>query len=138
MDVIYSLDEISSAAKKILSLSGENKVIAFYGAMGTGKTTLIKSICQQLGVTDNISSPTYSIIHQYQASGFKTINHIDLYRLKDREEVINAGVEDCIYSGDLSLIEWPERFFALLPLNTVSVIIEMAEDKKRKLVIKLP
>lgn len=138
MELIYSLDEIESAAKKLLAYIEGKKIIAFHGNLGAGKTTFIKALGEQLGVKENISSPTFSIINQYTTANNKTIFHIDLYRVKDTEEAINAGVEECIYSGDTCFIEWPEKVFSILPADTVNVFFEPITENKRKIICKLP
>jgi tRNA threonylcarbamoyladenosine biosynthesis protein TsaE len=138
MELIFSLDEIKSAAKNFLNYINNKKVIAFHGNLGAGKTTFIKAVCKQLNVKENVSSPTFSIINQYNTEKNKSIFHIDLYRLKDNAEAINAGVEECIYSGDMCFIEWPEKIVEILPVNTVEVFIEPLSETKRKLICKLP
>ena len=137
MESIYSLNEIENTAKQFITFLDGHKVIAFHGNLGAGKTTFIQAICNQQGVKENVSSPTFSIINQYTTENNKTIFHIDLYRIKDNEEAIHAGVEECIYSGDLCFIEWPERI-SFLPEDTVNVFIETESDTKRKLMCKLP
>ena len=137
MESIYSLSEIESAAKEFIEFADGHKVIAFHGNLGAGKTTFIQAVCKQLGVKENVSSPTFSIINQYKAEKSKNIFHIDLYRVKDDEEAINAGVEECIYSGDVCFIEWPERI-TFLPAGTINVFIEPINNSKRRLVCKLP
>lgn len=137
MESIYSLNEIESAAKEFIQFVQEYRVIAFHGNLGAGKTTFIKAVCRQLGVKENISSPTFSIINQYTTANNKIIFHVDLYRVKDSEEAIDAGVEECLYSGDTCFIEWPERI-SCLPDDTVNVFIEPVSETKRKLMCKLP
>ena len=137
MESIYSLSGIESAAKKFIEFLNGNKVIAFHGNLGAGKTTFIQAVCRQLGVKENVSSPTFSIINQYKNENGRTIFHIDLYRVKDTEEAVNAGVEECVYSGELCFIEWPERI-TFLPGDAVNVFIEPVNDTERKLVCKLP
>jgi len=94
-------------------------------------------VCRQMGVTDNMSSPTYSIINQYKTINGATINHIDLYRLKDTEEAVQAGVEEVINSGDFCFIEWPEKIMVVLPLHIITVFVEITDDTKRRLIAKL-
>jgi tRNA threonylcarbamoyladenosine biosynthesis protein TsaE len=137
MESIYNLDEIENAAKAFLQMINGYRVIAFHGNLGAGKTTFIQALCKQLEVKENVSSPTFSIINQYSTKNNKTIFHIDLYRVKDNEEAINAGVEECIYSGEVCFIEWPERIF-MLPDDTVNVFLEPINETERKLVCKLP
>ncbi len=138
MELIFSLDDIDSAAKKFLDLLKDRMVVAFHGNLGAGKTTFIKAVCKQLGVKENVSSPTFSIINQYKTENEKTIFHIDLYRLKDLEEAVNAGVEESIYSSDFCFIEWPEKIASILPADTVNVFFETIDESTRKLNVKLP
>ncbi len=137
MEFIYSLDDIDVGAEKFIDLIKDRTVIAFNGNLGAGKTTFIKAVCKQLGVKENVSSPTFSIINQYTTENNKTVFHIDLYRIKDSEEAINTGAEECIYSGDLCFIEWPERI-SFLPAETVNVFLEAISETERKLLCKLP
>jgi tRNA threonylcarbamoyladenosine biosynthesis protein TsaE len=137
MESIYSLNEIENTAKQFIEFLGGHKIVAFHGNLGAGKTTFIQAVCKQLGVKENVSSPTFSIINQYITANSKTIFHIDLYRVKDNEEAIHAGVEECIYSGELCFIEWPERI-SFLPADTVNVFIELVSNTERKLMCKLP
>ncbi len=138
MEIVFSLDEIEMAAKSFLNYIDNKKVIAFHGNLGAGKTTFIKAVCKQLNAKENVSSPTFSIINQYSTEKNKSIFHIDLYRLNDNAEAINAGVEECIYSGHICFIEWPEKIAEILPVDTVAVFIEPLSETKRKLICKLP
>ncbi len=137
MEVIYTLEDITLAAEKLIEqlLNTDIKAIAFKGEMGAGKTTLIKTICQKMGVSSTISSPTFSIINEYTTSDGHTIFHMDLYRVKDEEEAIAAGVEDCLYSGSLCLVEWPDKILHLLPANTLKVKIASIDSFTRKITI---
>jgi len=117
------------------------KLFAFHGEMGSGKTTLITVLCKAKGVEELISSPTYSIINEYRFYENKTekkIYHLDLYRLNSMEEIIQAGVEDCIYSGDICFIEWPEKIPEFLNENTVKVFLEIMGDTSRQVKIEMP
>ena len=137
MDLIFSLDEIDNAAQQFLKLTEGRKVFAFHAEMGSGKTTFIHAVSEALGTKDTIGSPTFSIINQYQLPGTSFIYHIDLYRLKDEDEALQAGVEDCFYSGNYCFIEWPEKAAALLPHDTVHVSISPLNNDTRKLTINL-
>lgn len=137
MDSFYKLDGINDAAAKFLNDAGGSRVIAFHGEMGAGKTTFIKALCSQLGVRGSVSSPTYSIINQYKTNQGKTVYHLDLYRLKNEAEAVQAGVEDCFYSGDYCLVEWPEKTPALLPENTLHCYLVDNGGNERNLKIKL-
>jgi tRNA threonylcarbamoyladenosine biosynthesis protein TsaE len=123
----FSLQTIQQAAQNFWSMAGDAKVFAFHAPMGTGKTTFIQQLCIAKGVQSVVSSPTFSIINEYvyDCSGTKrAIFHMDLYRLRDEEEAIQAGVEDTLYSGYICLVEWPEKAPALFPPETVHVYIE--------------
>lgn len=131
---IHSLEDITQAARQFIAAMGDNTVFAFYGKMGAGKTTFIKALCEELGVSDVISSPTFAIVNEYRSDeGGELIYHFDFYRIKRLEEVYDMGYEDYFYSGALCFIEWPELVEELLPENTTKVSIEEAEDGSRKL-----
>ena len=136
MDMVFTLDDIDDIANKFISHLNNLNIVAVNGNMGAGKTTLIHAICRQMGVTGKMSSPTYSIIQQYKTENNLTINHIDVYRLKDTNEAIQAGVEDAINSGDFCFIEWPEKIADILPLHFINVFIAPANHTKRQLVLK--
>ncbi|MFN8246872.1 MAG: tRNA (adenosine(37)-N6)-threonylcarbamoyltransferase complex ATPase subunit type 1 TsaE [Ferruginibacter sp.] len=135
MVVNFSLDDISTAARHVLGLTGRSNVFAFHGDMGAGKTTLIEAVGRELGVMDTMGSPTFSIINEYRTRDGRTVYHMDLYRLKDEQEARSAGVEDCLYSGDLCLVEWPEKAPALLPADTIHCYIGLTANNERKLEI---
>ena len=129
---INSLDNIHEAAKEFIAAMGDNTVFAFYGKMGAGKTTFIKAVCEELGVTDVINSPTFAIVNEYRSDeNGALIYHFDCYRIKKLEEVYDMGYEDYFYSGALCFIEWPELIEELLPGNAVNVYIEEKEDGTR-------
>ena len=129
---IDSLDTIHEAAKEFLQNMGDGKVFAFYGKMGAGKTTFIKAICEEMGVEDVITSPTFAIVNEYtsQKTG-DTIYHFDFYRIKKLEEVYDMGYEDYFYGGSICFLEWPELIEDLLPEDAVKVSIEETEDGGR-------
>lgn len=135
MDSKFSLGDIDHAAQQFLQDIAAHTIIAFYGEMGAGKTTFINALCRQLQVTDAVSSPTFSIINQYKTKLGKIVYHMDLYRLKDEEEAIMAGVEDCLMSGDLCFVEWPEKARGLLPPKTLHCAITLTGNTERKLQI---
>lgn len=137
MDIIFKLSEIDKLAKSFLEKIKGSKIIALHGEMGAGKTTFIHALCNELGVTDNIGSPTFSIINQYETKAHETINHIDLYRLKNEEEAIQTGVEDCLYSGNYCFVEWPDRAPGIFPEDTLHVSIVAVNNDTRKLTINL-
>lgn len=132
MELIVTLAEIREKAVQFWKLSKDRKVIAFHGEMGTGKTTFIHALCEEKQVSSAISSPTFSIINEYVFPG-GVISHIDLYRLKDEDEAIRAGVEDCLYSGNICLLEWPERAPGILPEDTLHVHLEIVDTQTRRL-----
>lgn len=110
-------------------------VVAFEGGMGAGKTTFIHALCAARGVTDTVGSPTFSIINEYRYPGGR-IYHIDLYRLKDEEEALRAGVEDVLYSGDTCLVEWPSRARGIFPPDTIDARIDVIDPQTRKITIR--
>ena len=130
---INSLDTIHEAAKEFIKGMGDGKVFAFYGKMGAGKTTFIKALCEVLGVKDVITSPTFAIINEYTDGNDNPIYHFDFYRIKKLEEVYDMGYEDYFYSGNLCLLEWPERVEDVLPENVIKVTIEEQPDGSRLL-----
>ncbi len=136
MDVLFTLPQIRSAAATFLAAAKNANVIAIHGEMGAGKTTFVHAVCDELGVQNAVSSPTFSIINEYTTAAGKTIYHLDLYRLKSVEEAINAGVEDCFYSGNLCIVEWPEIAPSIFPENTLQAHIEIVGSNERRLVIK--
>lgn len=131
---LSSLENIHEVARQFVNHMGDNTVFAFYGKMGAGKTTFIKAVCEVLGVTDIINSPTFAIVNEYRSdkSG-ELIYHFDFYRIKKLEEVYDMGYEDYFYSGALCFIEWPELVEELLPGNAVKVCIEENEQGQRNI-----
>ena len=137
MQIETQLDKIDAAAN-IFWQNIEGKVFAFEGAMGAGKTTFITALCYAKGVKHGISSPTFSLINEYsytENGTERTIFHIDLYRIKDEQEAINAGIEDCLYSGNICFVEWPQKAPSLLPENTVHIYIDITGENTRLLKI---
>ena len=131
---IPSLDKIADAAREFVEQIGDKRVFAFYGGMGAGKTTFIKAVCEQLGVKDAVTSPTFAIVNEY-ASDFGPVYHFDFYRIKNLGEVMDLGFEDYAYSGNFCLMEWPELIEDLLPDNTVNVHIEETSNGMRTVTI---
>ena len=133
---IESLEKIQEAAKNFVANMGDNTVFAFYGKMGAGKTTFVKAICEELGVEDTITSPTFAIVNEYRSDlAGELIYHFDFYRIKKLDEVYDMGYEDYFYSGAICFIEWPELIEELLPGNTVKVSIEELESGKREVIL---
>lgn len=129
---IKSLDSIHEAARKFIKNMGTGHVFAFYGKMGAGKTTFIKAVCEELGVDDVITSPTFAIVNDYTSSKDDShIFHFDFYRIKKLEEVYDMGYEDYFYSGSLCFIEWPELIEDILPGDAVKVTVTQNEDGGR-------
>ena len=132
MEMCFQLQDILPAAEKFWQQWPLQKVFAFHGDMGAGKTTFIHALCSIKGVTDTVGSPTFSIINEYAYPEGK-IFHIDLYRLRDEEEALRAGVEDVLYSGELCLVEWPDRAPGIFPPGTVDIFIRTLDPATRKI-----
>ena len=134
---VTSLHSLKKVAKKLISEFPDQRIFAFYGKMGAGKTTFIQDICRYLGTTDNITSPTFALINEYKTPENTSIFHFDFYRIKDLEEAFDLGYEDYFYSGNYCFIEWPEKIESLLPENVVEVKIEVDEDESRNISARL-
>lgn len=131
---ISSIETIRESARQFMAEMGDNTVFAFYGKMGAGKTTFIKALCAELGVEDEVNSPTFAIINEYRSTTTaELIYHFDFYRIKKLDEVYDLGYEDYFYCGAICLIEWPELIEELLPSDTVRVKIEEQPDGSRKI-----
>ena len=132
MDIrIDHIDNIGEAARQFTDHLPAGNVFAFYGKMGAGKTTFIKALCQQLGVEEEVTSPTFAIVNEYQAGDncpTPLIYHFDFYRIKRLEEAYDIGFDDYVDSGNLCFIEWPELVEEILPEDAVRVTIEEGED----------
>ncbi|MBR6826897.1 MAG: tRNA (adenosine(37)-N6)-threonylcarbamoyltransferase complex ATPase subunit type 1 TsaE [Prevotella sp.] len=128
--IITDIEHIGDAARQFVDAIGDHRVFAFYGSMGAGKTTFIKAVCEQLGVEDVITSPTFAIVNEYETND-RPIFHFDFYRIKRLEEVYDMGYEDYFYSGSLCFIEWPELIEELLPDDAVRVTITEQPDGSR-------
>ena len=131
----YSFEDLSSIATQLIS-SVENKTLLFYGQMGVGKTTLIKEICKQLGVLDNISSPTFSLVNEYKTSKKETVFHFDFYRIEEEEEALDMGIEEYFDNNAWCLVEWPENIENLLPLDAVQIHLSILDDEQRNIQLK--
>lgn len=139
--VTVPLAQLNDFAQTFWPCVGKATVFLFYGEMGAGKTTLIEALCAAKGVKERMGSPTFSIINQYaytENGAEKRIYHIDLYRLKDEQEIVQAGVEDCVYSGDICLIEWPQKAPGLFDETAVKVFIEPTGPTERSIAMELP
>ncbi|WP_397446957.1 tRNA (adenosine(37)-N6)-threonylcarbamoyltransferase complex ATPase subunit type 1 TsaE [Polaribacter sp. R77954] len=135
MNINYSLKNLNDLAAKIITVV-DHKIVLFYGEMGVGKTTLIKAICKALNVQDNISSPTFSLVNEYQTINNEKVYHFDFYRINNEEEALDMGIEEYFYNNDWCLIEWPENIKNLLPLDAVEVHLSILDDHKRNIKIK--
>ena len=134
----FELDKINDVAKSCLPYIERHHVIALHGEMGAGKTTFVHAICESMGVKDIVGSPTFSIINEYNYSSggkLRKLFHIDLYRLKDEQEAIEAGIEDCLNSGEICLVEWPDRAPGIFPENTLHLYLKVVGTETRKLEI---
>ena len=130
MEINYSLDDLSSTAKKILE-NAKHKIFLFYGEMGMGKTTLIKELTKQLGVKEEASSPTFSIVNEYISNKEETVYHFDFYRINNEEEAYDIGLEEYLYNDAWCFIEWPSILENLLPLNCVKLTITKNDNNSR-------
>ncbi|MCX6322287.1 MAG: tRNA (adenosine(37)-N6)-threonylcarbamoyltransferase complex ATPase subunit type 1 TsaE [Bacteroidia bacterium] len=126
---------LSAAAKKLLKHTGDSKIFAFYGSMGAGKTTIIKAICEALGVIDIVSSPTFTLVNEYRTSKGETLYHIDFYRIKKQEEVFDLGIEEYLSGDSYCFMEWPELIEEILPPERVSVRITVDDNEQRTLLV---
>ena len=130
---INSLEEINSVAKQFIELVGGRRVFAMYGAMGVGKTTFVKAVCEELGVEDTITSPTFAIVNEYHTQNEKIVYHFDFYRIEDVQEAYDFGYEDYFYSNAMCFIEWPERIESILPSDVINLNFTEEEDGSRKI-----
>ena len=133
MERIYTLPEIDVVARVFWESFPDKKIFAFKGNMGAGKTSFIRALCGLKNVEDTVGSPTFSIINEYSSDAGR-IYHMDLYRLKNEEEAIRAGVEDCLYSGDICLVEWPDRAPGIFPDTSIGILLEAIDESTRKIV----
>ncbi len=133
--VIRDKKHLAGAAEKFLKQFGNYRIFAFYGAMGAGKTTIIKAICKALGATDIVSSPTFTLVNEYRTSGGETLFHIDFYRIKKQEEVFDFGIEEYLTGESYCFMEWPELVEEILPSGTIKIRISVDEKEQRTLLI---
>ena len=135
MEAIFSLNEINNIAKKIIEFN-PHKIVLFNGEMGAGKTTLIKSLCKELGIITNISSPTFSLVNEYQTITNQIVYHFDFYRLKSQNEAFDIGIDEYLHSGHWCFIEWAENIKDLIPENYSTLTISVLSDGKRQIVLQ--
>lgn len=134
---INGIEDYPQAARELVKLLDRGRIFAFYGKMGSGKTTFIKSICEELGVEDSINSPTFAIVNEYEDRNQNTIYHFDFYRIKSIEEVYNMGYEEYFYGDAICFMEWPELIEELLPEETVKVFVREMDGGARSVKIML-
>jgi tRNA threonylcarbamoyladenosine biosynthesis protein TsaE len=134
---INSLREINNIARKFLEAHPADRIFAFYGKMGAGKTTFIKALCENLHVVDYVTSPTFALINEYETSTGHSIYHLDFYRIKNVTEVFDFGYEDYFFSDEYCFIEWPELIEQLLPPNAIKVYISETGNGKRVIESKI-
>ncbi|RFZ92507.1 tRNA (adenosine(37)-N6)-threonylcarbamoyltransferase complex ATPase subunit type 1 TsaE [Mucilaginibacter conchicola] len=130
-----TIADLAGAAEKVLNAAGDNRIFLFYGEMGAGKTTLIKAICAHLGVTDDVTSPTFSIVNEYEGKD-EPVYHFDFYRLKQHSEALDMGYEEYFYSGAYCFIEWPEKIADLIPDTYTGVRIHIQDQHERLITVE--
>jgi tRNA threonylcarbamoyladenosine biosynthesis protein TsaE len=130
-----SIADLPGAASSILKHAGTNRILLFYGDMGAGKTTLIKTLCEQLGVTDSVTSPTFSIVNEYAGTA-RPVYHFDFYRLKNQTEALDMGYEEYFYSGNYCFIEWPEKIADLIPDQYTCIRITVIDEESRQITVE--
>ncbi|MFD2528431.1 tRNA (adenosine(37)-N6)-threonylcarbamoyltransferase complex ATPase subunit type 1 TsaE [Polaribacter marinaquae] len=135
MNKDYSLDNLPEIATELIKVAA-HKTLLFYGEMGAGKTTLIKQICKVLSVEDNISSPTFSLVNEYETFSGEKVFHFDFYRIEDENEALDMGIEDYLYNNTWCLIEWPQNVENLLPLDAVEIHLSILENGQRNIQLK--
>jgi tRNA threonylcarbamoyladenosine biosynthesis protein TsaE len=127
----FTLGNIHEAARWFWNSLGAHKVVALHGPMGAGKTSFVHALCDVKGVTDPVSSPTFSLVNEYREPGGGNIYHIDLYRIKDEEEALQAGIEDILFSGSICFVEWPDKAPGIFPPDTLEVALVVNDDQSR-------
>jgi tRNA threonylcarbamoyladenosine biosynthesis protein TsaE len=133
MTVTYALDQLSDAARQLIQAAQNRSVWLFDGSMGAGKTTLIREICQQMGVSSPVQSPTFSIVNEYVTDGGEVIYHFDCYRLKTETEALDIGIEEYFDSGNYCFVEWPEKIASLLPDDCAHLKISPLPNGNREI-----
>jgi len=141
MELTFTINELKETARQVWSKATGYKVFALHGPMGAGKTTVVHALCELKGVKEHVTSPTFSLINEYRydnADELHKIFHIDLYRIQDEEEAMRAGIEDCLYSGAICFVEWPEKAPDIFPVDTVHLHIEIIDKETRSLKLLFP
>lgn len=134
--ICENLSDLPATARRLLDVAGNHKVWVFEGDLGAGKTTLIKALCAQLQVVDNVSSPTFSIVNEYATSNGDTVYHFDFYRIRHETEAIDIGVEEYFYSGDYCFIEWPSKIPSLLPDKYLKITLILVSENQRRILLE--
>ena len=129
---MYSLNDLAIIAKEVIAIS-KHKTLLFRGEMGVGKTTLIKEICNTLGIKDRVSSPTFSLVNEYHTTRNEVVFHFDFYRISNEEEALDMGIEEYLYQNNWCLIEWPENIENLLPLDAVQIHLSVLKNGQRNI-----
>ena len=129
--ILRHTNQLPETVKLLLTLTGQKRLFAFYGPMGSGKTTIIKAICRELGAEDQASSPSFTIVNEYRTKGGDALYHIDFYRIKKQEEVFDFGIEEYFASGSYCFMEWPELVEGILPPETYKIRITVGEKDER-------
>jgi len=135
--IAQSPEDLAPAAAALAQMLAHKPVAAFYGAMGVGKTTFIKVLCQHLGIAETVNSPSFAIINEYRTRNAQPVYHFDLYRIKDPQELLDIGGEDYFYSGDICLVEWPEKADVFLPDSRINVHLEELPNGSRSIKFEL-
>ena len=131
--IINHKRNLHASGRKLLKYAGDNRIIAFYGSMGSGKTTIIKAICELLGAVDIVSSPTFTLVNEYRTAKGESLYHIDFYRIRKPEEVFDFGIEEYLTGRSYCFLEWPELIESILPENTLKVRITVSDNEVRTL-----
>jgi len=131
--LIKDKTQLPEAAKQLLEYNGEKRIVAFYGSMGAGKTTIIKAICEVLGVLDIVTSPTFTLVNEYGTPSGEAVYHIDFYRIRKKEEVYDFGIEEYLTGDSYCFMEWPELIEDILPPETMRIRITVDEHERRTL-----